>query len=335
MVDELFRIYEIRSSGRGYRRRSSIVVTFRRDPAGSPPIGRERSSRVRRRAWIDEEDRQVVRAEAECSTPFLRSWSPRAPLQVGDGVHEAAQGQRRGVAPGELASTARRAPAAQRASLDSLSEYWIQEIQRGNRHGDRDGEDGSVERVRLVTADSNIPRIQFANLFEEDGLGERFFAWWMGPAFRDVREHFFALGESGALATPLSAGVDKASPVLQTHDARGERISRVVHHPDAHRLESSLRSRHRRDQIRRGFPGANRAFRHLVGFGAAYYFAQTEMGLFCPLHEDGVARVLELSGSGPLVKETIERLTTRMSRALAGAMFLTERQGGSDVGPTE
>ena len=58
------------------------------------------------------------------------------------------------------------------------------------------------------------------------------------------------------------------------------------------------------------------------------------MGLFCPIcMTDGVARVLELSGSGPLVKETIERLTTRdVSKLWQGAMFLTERQGGSDVG---
>jgi alkylation response protein AidB-like acyl-CoA dehydrogenase len=74
--------------------------------------------------------------------------------------------------------------------------------------------------------------------------------------------------------------------------------------------------------------------RHLVGFGAAYYFAQTEMGLFCPIcMTDGVARVLELYGSGPEAREAIERLTTRdLSRLWQGAMFLTERQGGSDVG---
>lgn len=186
-----------------------------------------------------------------------------------------------------------------------------------------------------MTDGSNIPRVEFANLFEEDGVGEQFFEWWMGSAFREVREHFAAMGESGALATPLSARADKESPTLLTYDERGERISRVVHHPDYHRLEELSYGRGivavKYDPV---FLANHRARRHLVGFGAAYYFAQTEMGLFCPIcMTDGVARVLELYGSGPAAKEAIGRLTTRdLSKLWQGAMFLTERQGGSDVG---
>ena len=186
-----------------------------------------------------------------------------------------------------------------------------------------------------MTSDSNIPWVEFANLFDEDGVGEKFFEWWMGPAFREVREHFVAMGKSGALAIPLSARADREGPVLQTHDARGERVSRVVHHPDYHRLEElSYGCGIVAVKYDPDFRARHRTRRHLVGFGAGYYFAQTEMGLFCPIcMTDGVARVLELYGSGPLVRETIERLTTReVSRLWQGAMFLTERQGGSDVG---
>jgi alkylation response protein AidB-like acyl-CoA dehydrogenase len=200
-------------------------------------------------------------------------------------------------------------------------------------HGVRgaDARDGS----RTSPDDSNLPRVAFTNLFDEDGVGEKFFEWWTGPAFREVRKHFVTMGESGALAIPLSARADREAPTLQTHDARGERVSRVVHHPDYHRLEELSYGRGivalKYDA---DFLTSHRIRRHLVGFGAAYYFAQTEMGLFCPIcMTDGVARVLELYGSGPLAKETIERLTTRdLSRLWQGAMFLTERQGGSDVG---
>ncbi len=194
---------------------------------------------------------------------------------------------------------------------------------------------GLHKRSANAPTDSNIPRIEFANLFDEDGVGEKFFEWWMGPAFREVRGHFVAMGESGALATPLSARADKENPVLQTHDARGERVSRVVYHPDYHRMEELSYGRGIvAVKYDADFLARHRARRHLVGFGAAYYFAQTEMGLFCPIcMTDGVARVLELYGSGPVVKETIERLTTRQVPKLwQGAMFLTERQGGSDVG---
>lgn len=117
-----------------------------------------------------------------------------------------------------------------------------------------------------MTDGSNIPRVEFANLFEEDGVGEQFFEWWMGSAFREVREHFAAMGESGALATPLSARADKESPTLLTYDERGERISRVVHHPDYHRLEELSYGRGivavKYDPV---FLANHRARRHLVG----------------------------------------------------------------------
>lgn len=186
-----------------------------------------------------------------------------------------------------------------------------------------------------ATADANIPQIEFSNLFEEDPIGRKFFEWWIGPAFADVRDHFVAMGESGALAAPLSARADREGPVLQTHDARGERVDRIVFHPDYRRLEELSYGRGIvAIKYEPEFLARHRPHRHLVGFGAAYYFAQTEMGVFCPIcMTDGVARVLELDGSGPLVAETVERLTTRdLSRLWQGAMFLTERQGGSDVG---
>jgi acyl-CoA dehydrogenase len=181
----------------------------------------------------------------------------------------------------------------------------------------------------------DIPRIEFANLFDEDPFGRAFFEWRLGEAFPDLREHFEAMGESGALATPLSARADREGPLLQTHDERGERVSRVVHHPDYHRLEELSYGRGIvAIKYEKGFLAKHRERRHLVGFGASYYFAQTEMGLYCPIcMTDGVARVLELYGSGLPIEETIGRLTTRdLSRLWQGAMFLTERQGGSDVG---
>jgi alkylation response protein AidB-like acyl-CoA dehydrogenase len=183
--------------------------------------------------------------------------------------------------------------------------------------------------------ESNIPVVRHTNLFDEDGLGRELFRLWLGSAFEDVRGHFEALGESGALATPLSARADREGPVLEAYDGRGEPANRVVFHPDYRRLEKLSYGRGivalKYDPT---FLAAHRPRRQLVGFGAGYYFAQTEMGLYCPIcMTDGVARVLELHGSGEIAREALERLTTRdLSRLWQGAMFLTERQGGSDVG---
>jgi acyl-CoA dehydrogenase len=185
----------------------------------------------------------------------------------------------------------------------------------------------------------NIPDVRFANLFDEDPLGATFWKHWFGAGqFARLRGHFSALGESGALATELSARADKQGPMLQTHDARGARIDRVVQHPDYRKLENLSYGRgivaikYRPEILAR-----HRACRHLLGFGAGYYFAQSEIGLYCPIcMTDGVGRVLERRPEGPhtaLYQMTIAHLAASDSEQLwQGAMFLTEKQGGSDVG---
>lgn len=183
--------------------------------------------------------------------------------------------------------------------------------------------------------DPNIPRVELGNLFEEDPVGEKFFEWWLGHTFLDTRKHFLAMGRAGALAGPLSARADRHSPVLKTHDALGERVNRIEYHPDYRELERlSYGGGIVAIKYDEAFLARHRAHRQLVGFGAAYYFAQTEMGLFCPIcMTDGVARVLEKHGTSKIANETLSHLTTRnLDDLWQGAMFLTERQGGSDVG---
>ena len=189
----------------------------------------------------------------------------------------------------------------------------------------------------MTTNRANIPSTAFDNLFAADPTGAALFESWIGPArFAAVRGHFVAMGQAGALATPLSARADRQAPVLLTHDATGERVDRVVQHPDYHELERLSYGRGIVGvKYRPGFLGADRDIRHLVGFGAGYYFAQTEMGLYCPIcMTDGVGRVLERFAPGdPLARETLAHLAaTDMAELWQGAMFLTERQGGSDVG---
>jgi hypothetical protein len=185
----------------------------------------------------------------------------------------------------------------------------------------------------------NTPEARFTNLLDEDPLGEEFWKLWLGTGrFGKLRGHFSALGESGALATGLSARADKQGPTLQTHDARGIRIDRIVQHPDYRELEKLSYGRGIVGiKYQPGFLAKHRAFRHLVGFGAGYYFAQSEIGLYCPIcMTDGVGRVLERRPKGPqtpLYEMTVAHLSAGDPGELwQGAMFLTEKQGGSDVG---
>lgn len=185
-----------------------------------------------------------------------------------------------------------------------------------------------------------IPIPVFENLFFEDPVGEKYWRHWLGEErFQSFRAHFMAMGESGAQATPLSDRADHHGPVLKTYDPSGERIDAVEFHPDYHALEQLAYGRgiiackYDADALQN-----HRDIRHLVGFGAGYYFAQSECGLYCPIcMTDGVGRVLERhAGQSPIAQETLAHLASRNLEELwQGAMFLTEKQGGSDVGANE
>jgi alkylation response protein AidB-like acyl-CoA dehydrogenase len=197
----------------------------------------------------------------------------------------------------------------------------------------------SASPAGSLFADS-VPEVSFDNLFLADPLGEAFFGSWLGADYPAVREHFAALGRAGALAHPFSARADRETPRLETHDARGNRVDRIVYHPDYHALEdlaypAGIVSR----KYAPDFLARHRADRQLIGFGAAFYFAQTELGLFCPIcMTDGVGWVLERhppadAAGREAARETLSRLGhPERARRWRGAMFLTERQGGSDVG---
>ena len=184
---------------------------------------------------------------------------------------------------------------------------------------------------------ANIPSTEFHNLFLEDQTVQTLWEHWIGnERFSKLRNHFEELGKSAALATPLSVRADKEPPTLLTHNSAGDRVDTVVQHPDYHDLEAlSYGKGILSIKYDSGFLAENRDIRHLVGFAGGYLFGQTEPSLFCPIcMTDGVGRVLERHAPNqPLARETLAHLsTTRMDQLWQGAMFLTERQGGSDVG---
>ncbi|MDH4249190.1 MAG: acyl-CoA dehydrogenase family protein, partial [Deltaproteobacteria bacterium] len=192
----------------------------------------------------------------------------------------------------------------------------------------------------MANLPGNIPQPSFENLFLSDPLGPIFFAHWSGGGWGGVRPHLEELGRRGALATPLSAVADREGPTLMTHDARGERVDRILYHPAYRELEALaygggiVALKYDPDFLAR-----HRALRHLAGFAGGYYFAQSEIGVYCPVTmTDGIGRVLERyagggGAQGGRIRETLSRLAERdPARLWQGSMYLTERQGGSDVG---
>ena len=136
----------------------------------------------------------------------------------------------------------------------------------------------------------------------------------------------------------LAQVANRQGPVLIQYDKRGQRIDRVVFHPAYHELEriayedfAIAACTHREGAL--GWPGK---VPQQVKFALGYLGMQAEAGVFCPVSmTDALARVLERHASEPFRRRFLPALTAiKMDELKQGAMFLTEKQGGSDVGLT-
>ncbi len=147
-----------------------------------------------------------------------------------------------------------------------------------------------------------------------------------------------ALSRAHAMG-PVAAGevdrlarvVDRHGPRLERYDEQGRYQGKVVHHPAYRELEKLSYGEGIIGSVyREGQP-------HATSFGMGYLFAQSERGLYCPIcMTDGAARVLSRFASPEIRDWYVPRMATPdLDRLHRGAMFLTERQGGSDVGATE
>jgi alkylation response protein AidB-like acyl-CoA dehydrogenase len=154
--------------------------------------------------------------------------------------------------------------------------------------------------------------------------------------FEMLRPRLEAMGRIAAEeVADLAAVADREGPKLQPRDPRGERIDRVVYHPAYHRMEeiaygAGIVALKYDPAVRRD----HGAHAHVMGFSLGYLFSQADSGLFCPVcMTDGVARVIEKHGTPRMRARVLPHLvTTRRADLWQGAMFLTEKGGGSDVG---
>jgi len=162
--------------------------------------------------------------------------------------------------------------------------------------------------------------------------------WDASPALREilVRKLFPAafawaepqLHQMGDLAArvvpPLAAIADRQSPRLAGN--------RVDYHPAYREMETIA---YGSGMVAMKYESSSSL--HLTTFALGYLFAMAEMGLYCPVcMTDGVARVITRYGSPEQITRVVPRMGARdAATRWTGAMFLTERAGGSDVGANE
>jgi acyl-CoA dehydrogenase len=183
---------------------------------------------------------------------------------------------------------------------------------------------------------TNLPLIQFKNLFEVDPTGQKVWRHYLGEkTFLELTPRYSRMGKNGALATAHAALSDKNPPQLHTHNSIGERVDTIEYHPSYQELQKlSYGAEIVSLKYEPAFLKKYKNNRHLIGFSIAYYFAQTETGLFCPIcMTDALGRVLERHNSHPSAQKALKHIASSDLEVFwSGAMFLTEKQGGSDVG---
>lgn len=151
-----------------------------------------------------------------------------------------------------------------------------------------------------------------------------------------VSAHWEALGAAAATdMDALSLNADHFPPVLHKRDRYGETVDEIRFHPDYHRMMAIAVDSH---MFRLKWePGMRARFlgrRHSLGFSLGYLYALAESGQYCPLCMTDGAALLVDRFCAPADRERL--LGHVASNVLAdfytGAMFLTEKAGGSDVG---
>lgn len=146
-----------------------------------------------------------------------------------------------------------------------------------------------------------------------------------------AEEHVSAYGPLvGRTLAPRAEETDAHGPVLRRYDRWGYEVGEVVHHPTWLQNKADL--------VRNGFVGlsqhAGRPVPAVVTAARAYLVSQAETAIYCGLGmTGGAADVVERYAPASVRDQLLERLTSLdPDTAWEGGMFLTERQGGSDVG---
>ena len=141
--------------------------------------------------------------------------------------------------------------------------------------------------------------------------------------------------EAAGPMNALSLAADKNVPELVKRNFFGENINEISFHPSYWELmKTAVKSEMFRVKWQ---PTLRKKFlkeTHRLGFAAGYLYAMGESGQFCPLcMTDGAARLIELFADEDDKARLLAHIyTDNAAELFTGAMYLTEKTGGSDVG---
>jgi alkylation response protein AidB-like acyl-CoA dehydrogenase len=173
--------------------------------------------------------------------------------------------------------------------------------------------------------------VLYGNSFDNDPVFARLLERLMGEGFPAAAKRLRAVAESSGPALDalvVESNRDENLPVLRRHDPLGRRVEEVVFHPAYHEAGRVF--------WRSGVLGVLQEPGHEVLSGAIAYLLdqQGEGGHACPVAcTAGAIKLLQRLGTADQRERFLPGLlATDYDRRLHAAQFVTEVQGGSDVG---
>jgi alkylation response protein AidB-like acyl-CoA dehydrogenase len=155
--------------------------------------------------------------------------------------------------------------------------------------------------------------------------------------FRHIAPHLDRLG--GLVGGPLDECArlaDRHGPVLHHRDRFGNDRQWIEYHPAYRELERAAYGEFGIHAMshRKGILGWAETYPAVAKHAFTFLFNQAEFGMGCPINvTDGAARLLSRFGDEALKAKYLDGLTqTDMDKLTQGGQFMTEKEGGSDVG---
>jgi acyl-CoA dehydrogenase len=157
------------------------------------------------------------------------------------------------------------------------------------------------------------------------------------PLFRHIEPHLDRLGGlAGGYLDECARLADRHVPVLHQRDRFGRDAQWIEYHPAYRELERAAFGEFgiHAMSLRKGIMGWPQAYPVVAKHAFTFLFNQAEFGLGCPINvTDGCAKLLAKFGSEALQAKYLDGLTqTDMDKLTQGGQFMTEKEGGSDVG---
>ena len=158
--------------------------------------------------------------------------------------------------------------------------------------------------------------------------------------YQHLQPHLEQLGAlAGGPLDTLALTADRNPPVLAHRTRTGEDAQRIVKHPAYVELERVAFAQFGLAAMshRGGVLGWDKPMPAAAKYALTYVLVQAEFGLCCPLSmTDSLTRTLRKFGAPALVEKYLAGLTTQDFDALSqGAMFMTEKEAGSDIAATK